>query len=86
MCFYVWNLLIALDQLAAVVFFAADPDETISSLAGKGRARGNRFWAVVASILDCIQPGHSENAIDISEGQNSVRNRIKRWKQENNYG
>ena len=76
MCYYVWNILIAIDQLAAVVSFAADPDETISSLAGKGRNRGNKFWTILANTLDYIDPGHCEAAIEIAEGKDSVRNRV----------
>lgn len=64
---YVWNLLIAVDQLANTVL-GGDPDETISSRAAKRANR--RGWKWIARIVEAIDPGHLARAREDDEGQN----------------
>lgn len=62
---YVWNLLIAIDQLANAIL-AGDPDETISSRAAKRQHR--RVWRVLGRFLEWVDPGHLAKAREPDEG------------------
>ena len=53
---YVMNLLIAMDQFGM-------PDETISSRCGRGSGK-RWYWTLLGRILDFIQPGHIEKALE----------------------
>ncbi|WP_412470543.1 MULTISPECIES: hypothetical protein [unclassified Halobacteriovorax] len=66
---YGWNVLISLDQLGNTIL-GGDPDETISSRAGKNRHRWH--WNALATVLDWIDPNHTEKAIEDDEGKNAV--------------
>lgn len=66
---YGWNLLIALDQLGNALL-GGDPDETISSRAGKNRHRWH--WNALSVALDWIDPGHTTRARENDEGSNSA--------------
>jgi hypothetical protein len=71
---YLWNILIAVDQLANAVF-AGDPDETLSSRFAKGRTRPGwrgRFCRIMCRILDWIDPGHSDRYLEMDEGKHAV--------------
>lgn len=65
---YLWNLLIALDQLANALL-AGDPDETISSRMGKAVREGRcvlcRF---LCGLLHRIDPNHCRKSIEEDEG------------------
>ena len=74
---WIWNVLIAVDQLGNAAS-GGDPDETISSRLGKTkRANGGsvhpRAWLGVARPLDWllekIDPGHALGAIEEDEGE-----------------
>ncbi len=65
---YILNVLIVLDQLANAVL-RGDPDETLSSAAGKARNAGGRWGCV----LDWIDPDHCNKAIEHDEGRWSLR-------------
>lgn len=72
---YTWNLLISLDQLANVLFFLGDPDETVSSHIGRVKRRnGGRVprhrvvMRLLDKILEKIDPGHSIDSIEEDEG------------------
>lgn len=65
---YAWNILIALDQFVNVMFFMGDPDETISSHAGKAARKGKRWACVLCKILDRIDMRHCEKNIEADEG------------------
>lgn len=65
---YVWNLLIAVDQLANTVF-GGDPDETISSRAAKRAHRGG--WKIIARLIEAIDPGHLAKSREDDEGGNA---------------
>jgi hypothetical protein len=76
---YVWNVLIAIDQLMNALF-GGDPDETISSRMGKWArdnyhvACDNRLvlWAVLNWIVNKFERDHFKKSIDDSEGKDSV--------------
>lgn len=68
---YVWNLLIALDQLLNTLL-AGDPDETLSSRMGKYVQRG-RGWlpCQLCKLLDWLfkDKDHCINNIEPDEGK-----------------
>jgi hypothetical protein len=68
---YAWNSLIALDNTINAWVFLGDPDETISSHAYKGYLKGHRGWTLVHNILEKIDPGHGERAVEWDEGTSS---------------
>jgi hypothetical protein len=63
---YALNLLVALDQLCNAVLLG-DPDETLSSRAGKGHPR-------MAKLINWLfrNPNHCANVIEADEGGNAV--------------
>lgn len=66
---YVFNLLIALDQLGNAILFG-DPDETISSRAAK---RAHVWgWRKLGQVLEWIDPGHMARAIEKDEGKDGL--------------
>ncbi len=69
---YILNVLIALDQLANAVL-RGDPDETLSSAAGKARNAGRRWGCVLCRVLDWIDPDHCNKAIEHDEGRWSLK-------------
>lgn len=64
---YSKHVCLGYDQLLNT-FLGGYPDETISSRAYKGRLRGSRGWTILANILDWIDPGHTEEAVEWDEG------------------
>lgn len=62
-----WNTAMSLDQ-AANAGAAGDPDESISSRAGKARRNGDTWGCVLCKFLDAIVPGHCAEAIEEDEG------------------
>ena len=65
---YFWNILISIDQFANTLL-AGDPDETISSRAGK--RLHNRKWAhILCRILHILDPDHCEKSIESDRGSN----------------
>lgn len=60
------NVLVAFDQFWNTVF-GGDPDETVSSRAGKARHR-NRVADTLCRILDRFDQDHCEDAIEEDEG------------------
>lgn len=72
LCKYIWNVLIAIDQLANTIL-GGDPDETISSRAGKRQEE--QTWAkCLCWLLDKIDKKHCQKSIEIDEGENSTLN------------
>lgn len=75
---YIWNILIAIDQLANAML-GGDPDETISSRLGKF-VRDNQedtgFKGLISNVtcelLDVIDPGHCQKSIEDDEGKHEV--------------
>ena len=66
---YFWNLLIAIDQLANTII-GGDPDETISSRAGKSNGK---FARVLCRLLHLFDPGHCQKSIEPDEGKDATR-------------
>jgi len=65
---YIFNILIAIDQLGNTLFFG-DPDETISSRVGKYAARGRGWFPCqLCKLLNWIQKDHCKNSIELDEG------------------
>lgn len=63
---YLFNLLIAFDQLVNALF-AGNPDETISSRAAKARAEGRAWGCVLCRVLDWIDPDHCADSLEADE-------------------
>lgn len=69
---YIWNFLIALDQLANTLL-GGDPDETMSSRMGKNiRAGKCTLCKVICLVLNKIDPNHCEKSIESDEGSRQV--------------
>ena len=67
---YLWNILISFDQLANTIL-GGDPDETISSRAGKRQRKAKwAYW--LCRMLHFIDYEHCKDAIEEDEGKNSV--------------
>lgn len=62
-----WQLSIAFDQLGNASG-NGDPDETISSRAGKARLQGRRWGCVLCTLLDKLDPGHCDRFIERDRG------------------
>lgn len=67
---YLVNLLIAIDQFGNALF-AGDPDETISSRAGKAARRGRRWGCVLCRVLDVFDRDHCEKSIEVDRGRST---------------
>lgn len=63
---YFWNILISIDQFFNTVF-GGDPDETISSRAGKKRSISKGADAL-CNVLDKIDDNHCAESIEADEG------------------
>lgn len=66
---YVWNVLIAIDQLGNALL-GGDPDETISSRAGKSRHIW--YWDWLSRFLNWIDPRHVEKSREDDEGSDQI--------------
>lgn len=74
--YWIWNILIWIDQGGNVIFLFGDPDETISSNTAK-RAH-KRGWKQLGRFLEWIDPGHLDKSLEADEGRYSAMNRAKR--------
>lgn len=63
---YFWNILISIDQFANTLF-GGNPDETISSRAGKAAQRGDKWGCVLCKWLDKIDKNHCDKNIELDE-------------------
>lgn len=69
---YSWNILLGLDQFLSVLT-GGDPDETVSSRAGKAAAAGSRLGRLLEIGLDAVfGAGHCRMSIEVDEGNNRV--------------
>lgn len=67
---YLWNILISIDQLANTIL-GGDPDETISSRAGKLQEK--RKWAcLLCKLLNYFETDHCKKSIEKDEGSRSI--------------
>ena len=64
------NILIGVDQLFNAVL-RGDPDETISSRAGK-RDGSHKVATAICWALDKVDPGHCKDAIEEDEGKDAL--------------
>lgn len=67
---YVMNLGILASQILNTVFLFGDPDETVSSRAGKNRDKPG--WKQLATVLDWFFPGHTASAREDDEGARQI--------------
>ena len=68
---YLWNILISLDQFINVLLLG-DPDETISSRAGKAMQEGKRWGCVLCRVLDVFQKDHCLKSLETDEGARAI--------------
>jgi hypothetical protein len=68
---YLLNWLILLDQ-AGNTLAGGSPNETISERAAKARKTGRRWGCVLCGLLDRINPGHCDNALTSTIGDDAV--------------
>ena len=66
---YMWNVLIAIDQLFNALLFG-DPDETISSRVGKNMRSDNPGFVsrALCWFLNLLDKDHCKEAIEEDEG------------------
>lgn len=63
-----WRLAVSFDQLGNAAA-NGDPDETISSRAGKARKAGRLWGCVLCKVLDALDPGHCQRHMELDEGR-----------------
>jgi hypothetical protein len=68
---YLLNLAILLDE-AANTLAGGSPNETISERAAKARNSGRRWGCVLCRALNWINPGHCDNALSSTIGDDAV--------------
>jgi len=71
LCKYFWNVLIAIDQLANTIFLRGDPDETISSNAGKKQHKA-RWAKTLCWLLNKLDTNHCKKSIELDEGDDGI--------------
>ena len=64
---WLFQVLIALDQLANVLIPGGMADETLSARSYRMRQKGQRYWGWTANLIDVLffwqkNPGHCERA------------------------
>lgn len=67
---FLWNILYSLDQLLNTLT-GGDPDETISSRAGK-RMETSKFACVLCRFLDLFEKDHCKKSIEQDEGSKAL--------------
>ena len=73
---YTVNVLTSVDQLANTVL-GGDPDETISSRAGKSMEKhgGKKPWSyLLCRTLHILDKDHCKKAIEEDEGKDAIQN------------
>lgn len=68
---YLLNLAVLLDE-AANTILGGSPNETISERAAKARNAGRRWGCVLCRLLNRINPGHCDNALTSTIGDDAV--------------
>jgi hypothetical protein len=74
---YMWNVLIAIDQLCNAILLG-DPDETISSRLGKHLIKrpGCPFCSLVCKFLNLFEKNHCIGAIEEDEGKDDLVDKL----------
>jgi len=75
---YFRRLFVAVDQLLNVIF-GGDPDETMSSRAGKDARRGKVFACILCKFLDLFEKDHCEKAIERDRGKRPGQYDAPHW-------
>ncbi|MFD2054214.1 hypothetical protein ACFSQT_14255 [Mesorhizobium calcicola] len=73
---HVWNVCIALDQLANTVL-GGDSDDTVCSHAAK-RMHASRLWGAFAAGMERLDPGHMQRSAEHGCGKDSISEFIAR--------
>ncbi|NIE67486.1 hypothetical protein [Burkholderia sp. Ax-1719] len=68
---YFLNFALLLDQAVNTVC-GGSPNETISERAAKARDAGREWGCVLCRFLDWINPGHCDNALTSTIGDDAV--------------
>lgn len=68
---YIWNLLIAIDQLANAILLG-DPRETISSRADKAMREGKAWGCILCKLLAKIQKNHCQDSLEPDVGDKAI--------------
>lgn len=68
---YLLNLAVLLDE-AANTILGGSPNETISERAAKARNAGRRWGCVLCRLLNRINPGHCDNALTSTIGDDAM--------------
>lgn len=68
---YFLNYAILLDEAVNTVF-GGSPNETISERAAKARNAERRWGCVLCRVLGWINPGHCDNALTSTVGDDAV--------------
>lgn len=68
---YSLNVLISVDQLFNALA-AGDPDETISSRAGKAARQGKRWGCLLCRFLSLFEKDHCNLSIEPDEGSRAI--------------
>ena len=68
---YLLNWLILLDE-AGNTLAGGSPNETISERAAKARNAGRKWGCVLCRVLNWINPGHCDNALTSTIGDDAV--------------
>ena len=69
---YFWNILVWLSQGLNTIGRGGDPDETLSSAAGKAKHLGHWWGCVLCWFLDKVDRRHCEKSIEPDEGEEWV--------------
>ena len=68
---WIFNILISFDRFANALF-GGDPEETISSRAGKALNEDKIWGKVLCPVLDWLDPEHCISSINDTEGDDEV--------------
>ena len=68
---WAWNILISFDRFVNALA-GGDPEETVSSRAGKARNADKAWGKALCPVLDWLDPLHCATSIDHTEGDDAV--------------
>jgi len=68
---YLLNFAIWIDEGVNTIF-GGSPNETVSERAAKARNAGSKWGCVLCRLLNWINPGHCDNALTSTIGDDAV--------------
>lgn len=68
---YLLNFAIWIDEGVNTIF-GGSPNETVSERAAKARNAGRKWGCVLCRVLNWVNPGHCDNALTSTIGDDSV--------------